>query len=191
MSTLLPTLAAPVPPVAGSGVPARDDCVLRYVLERRAREMPDRDFLRLAHEGVRGESWSYKRFRDLVAETAAALATLGVKQGDTVTVWLPNGLEMVRVWFAINWLGAVYVPINTAYKGNLLAHVIANAGSKLIVASSDLVGRLADVERALLTTAVVIGAALDTIPLVPGLQLLPASALRGRVDKLPPLYRPI
>ena len=63
-----------------------------------------------------------------------SLAALGVKQGDTVTVWLPNGLEMVRVWFAINWLGAVYVPINTAYKGNLLAHVLANAGSKVIVA---------------------------------------------------------
>ena len=172
-------------------MPARDECVLRYVLERRAREMPDRDFLRLAHDGVPGETWSYRRFHDMVAGTAAALAALGVKQDDTVTVWLPNGLEMVRVWFAINWLGAVYVPINTAYKGNLLAHVIANAGSKLIVASSDLVARLAEVERGPLTTAVVVGAGVNTLAPVPGLTLLPASALHSRVETLPSLDRAI
>lgn len=191
MSPSLPPLAPPAAPVVGSGVPARDECVLRYVLAQRAQTMPERDFLRLAHDGAPGETWSYQRFHDLVAGTAAALAALGVRQGDTVTVWLPNGLEMVRVWFAINWLGAVYVPINTAYKGNLLAHVIANAGSRLIVASADLVGRLVDVERAALTTAVLIGADPAAVAPVPGLTMLPADALRGDAQAVPPLERPI
>ncbi|MFX8652965.1 AMP-binding protein, partial [Acinetobacter baumannii] len=91
-----------------------------------------------------------------VERTAAGLAALGVTQGDTVTVWLPNGVEMIRVWFAINWLGATYVPVNTAYRGNLLAHVVANAGAKLIVASADLVARRADIDRAELRACVVI-----------------------------------
>ena len=134
-------------------VPSRDDCVLRYVLQRRADLHPERAFIRLGD----GSSVTYGAFRAAVQRTAAGLASLGVGQGDTVVVWLPNGLDMVRVWFAINWLGAVYVPINTAYRGNLLAHVIANAGARLIVCSIDLVERLAEVDRASLDTVVVMG----------------------------------
>ncbi len=165
-------------------VPSREDCVLRYVLERRARSHPERDFIRRGDGG----SISYEAFRAAVERTAAGLAALGVKQDDTVTVWLPNGVDMIRVWFAINWLGATYVPVNTAYRGNLLAHVLANAGSSLIVASVDLVGRLAEVGRGRLETAVVLGG--DPEP-VPGLQVLPGSVLDADPATLPVLARPI
>ncbi|MFX6435409.1 AMP-binding protein, partial [Acinetobacter baumannii] len=67
-------------------VPARENCVLRYVLERRAALHPDRDFIRQGD----GSAISYGAFRQRVERTAAGLAALGVTQGDTVTVWLPN-----------------------------------------------------------------------------------------------------
>ncbi|HWS73698.1 MAG TPA: AMP-binding protein [Quisquiliibacterium sp.] len=165
-------------------VPTRDECVLRYVLERRAEAQPDKAFIRLGDGGA----ITYREFRDSVVRTAAGLAALGVKQDDTVTVWLPNGVDMIRVWFAINWLGATYVPVNTAYRGNLLAHVLANAGSDVIVASVDLVGRLADIDRARLATAVVLGG--QPAP-VAGLRVLPESALEGDPASLPALARPI
>ena len=165
-------------------IPAREDCVLRYVLERRAQAHPERDFIRRGD----GSAIGYEAFRAAVERTAAGLAALGVKQDDTVTVWLPNGVDMIRVWFAINWLGATYVPVNTAYRGNLLAHVIANAGSSLIVASVDLVGRLAEIDRARLETAVVLGG--DPVP-VQGLRVLPESVLDADPSTLPPLARPI
>ena len=117
-------------------VPSREDCVLRYVLEKRADQHPDKAFMRLPD----GDAISYGAFRASVERAAAGLAALGVKQGDYVNVWLPNGVDMVRIWFAINWLGAVYVPINTAYRGNVLAHVIANGGAELMIVASDLRG---------------------------------------------------
>jgi carnitine-CoA ligase len=134
-------------------VPPRDECVLRYVLERRAALHPERTFIRRND----GSSIGYAEFRTMVESAAAGLASLGVKQGDTVTVWLPNGVEMIRIWFAINWLGAIYVPINVAYRGNLLAHVIANGGSRLMIASHDLVERLNGIDTANLNTLLVIG----------------------------------
>ncbi len=167
-----------------SRIPSRDECVLRYVLERRAREHPERAFIRLADGGT----ISYGEFREQVERTAAGLAALGVGQGDTVTVWLPNGVDMIRVWFGINWLGATYVPVNTAYRGNLLAHVVANAGSSVIVASVDLVARLADIDRARLSTAVVLGG--EPVQ-QPGLRVLPASVLDADPSSLAPLQRPI
>ena len=31
---------------------------------------------------------------------------------------------MVLTWFATNYLGAVFVPLNTAYRGQVLDHVV-------------------------------------------------------------------
>ena len=165
-------------------VPSREDCVLRYVLEKRAEQHPDKPFMRLPD----GDAISYGEFRASVERAAAGLAALGVKQGDYVNVWLPNGVDMVRIWFAINWLGAVYVPINTAYRGNVLAHVIANGGAELMIVASDLVERLAHIDRAQLRTLVVAGGKEHAIP---GMEFVPLEELDADPATLPPLKQPI
>jgi crotonobetaine/carnitine-CoA ligase len=64
---------------------------------------------------------------------AAGLAERGVAQGDHVAVWLFGGREGILTFFAINYLGAVFVPFNTAYKGSLLEHVLRNSDAELLV----------------------------------------------------------
>ena len=106
---------APPAPVGNEStdprIPARDRVVTRSLMERWNRECPDKVFIRFADNG---EQWTYRHFRSLVIQTAIGLQRLGVAQGDHVLVWLPNGREHLRVYFAINYLGAVFVPINTA-----------------------------------------------------------------------------
>src|SRR5262249_36754273 len=96
---------------------------------------------------------------------------------------LPNGPDAIRVWFGLNYLGAVYVPINLAYRGGLLAHVVANSDARLIVAHADLLGRLADIDRAQLTDPVGLG---TDPPPVPGLAVHPAAALEAKGEAPPP-----
>ena len=134
-------------------IPEVDQCVLGAMLERHARERPDAIFG--LFEG--GETWTYGQTRDLVSRTAAGLAEMGVKQGDLVHVWMASGPDAIRVWFALNWLGAVYVPLNLAYKGRLLEHVIAKAQARLIIVDADLAPRLADINRSALTAAAIFG----------------------------------
>lgn len=165
-------------------VPAREDCVMRYVLEKQADLHPDRPYIRLPD----GRAIGYRAFRDEVMRMAAGLAALGVKQGDHVNVWMPNTVDIVRVWFAINWLGAVYVPINTAYRGNLLAHVIANGDARVMIVAADLVERLVPIDRAALTTLVVAG---GDAPAVEGLRRVTLAELDADPATLPPLTRPI
>ena len=62
-------------------------------------------------------------------------------------VWLPNSADCLRVWFGLNYLGAVFVPINTAYRGTLLEHAIALSEARLMIAHADLCPRLHDVDR--------------------------------------------
>jgi crotonobetaine/carnitine-CoA ligase len=73
---------------------------------------------------------------------AAVLHTQGVRKGDRVFVWLPSGKAMVLSWFAINYLGAVYVPLNTAYKGAVLQHVVNAAAGAVMIAHPSLADRL-------------------------------------------------
>ncbi|NLD68608.1 MAG: ATP-dependent acyl-CoA ligase [Limnobacter sp.] len=142
-------------------MPPRDHVVTRSLVDRWARERPNKTFVRFADND---EEWTYRDFRELILQTAVGLQELGVRQGDHVLVWMPNTRENIRVYFAINYLGAVYVPINTAYKGSLLAHVIDNCDAKLAVVHSDLVERLHEVPLARLTDLVVVGAAAEAPP---------------------------
>jgi len=85
-------------------------CVLRYALQRNAREQPDEVFA--AFEG--GERWTFAQTLRAVESVAGNLSELGVRQGDHVVLVLPTSPLALRVMFAINYLGAAYVPINPA-----------------------------------------------------------------------------
>ena len=124
-------------------MPPIDEIVLRNVLERQARERPDKVFA-IFEDGTR---WTYRQTWETALRTANALRQLGVKQDDTVVCWLPNGPDALRVWFGLNCLGAVVVPINLAYRGRLLEHVIRNAAATLIIVHADLALRLDEIDR--------------------------------------------
>jgi len=136
-------------------IPPPETCVLRHVLDRHARERPDAVFACFED----GADWSFAETRRRVRRTAAALQWLGVAQGDPVVVWLPNGPEALRLFLALGYIGAVWVPINTAYRGALLAHVLANAGARVIVADGRLIPRLAEILLTALETLVSTGPA--------------------------------
>jgi crotonobetaine/carnitine-CoA ligase len=165
-------------------VPDADRCVLRPLLDRHAAATPDKVFARFAD----GSAWTWCQTLAIVRRTAIGLAALGVKPGDLVLSWLPNGPDALRVWFGLNYLGAVYVPINLAYRGGVLAHVVANSDARLIVAHADLVGRLAEIDRAALTAAVVLN---GPAPAVPGLAMHGRDALEPPDGELPEPAREI
>jgi crotonobetaine/carnitine-CoA ligase len=132
-------------------IPERQACVLPAMLERWATETPDNPFLLFAD----GETWSFAETRSRARRAAAGFQALGVGRGEHVLSWLPNGTDAILTWFGLNLLGAVYVPVNTSYRGNLLEHVVTLSDARLMVAHSQLLPRLADVGRGLLSDVVV------------------------------------
>lgn len=158
-------------------MPAREDCVIHDLIDRHGQGVPDKTFCVFSD----GSVWTYGQMRNEVRGCAQALQRLGVEQGEFVLCWLPNDKQGLRVMLALNYLGAVYVPINTAYRGGLLEHVIDNSGAKLMIAAAGLVERLKDVKHALLRGVVTIGAAPQPVP---GLQLHAEETLQGQADEL-------
>ena len=135
-------------------IPNRDECVARYLIDRWAEERSDRVYVVFED----GEAWTYRMLREHVRRCAAGLQAHGVRQGDTVAVWLPNGKEVLTAFYAINYLGAIFTPFNTAYRGALLAHVVENSDAKLMLVHTDLVERLAEINTARVQKLIVTGA---------------------------------
>ena len=171
-------------PHPDSRVPGANQCVVRDLLDRWAREKPDRPFAVF----FRGPTWTFRDLRDQVVRTAGALASLGVKQDDRVIVWLPNGPDCLRFWLAINWLGAVYVPINTAYKGRLLEHVLRKSAATILVASAGLLSRLDEIDLGALRQVVVVAGEPRAVQ---GLAVIAAADLEKRRVEPPALDRAI
>jgi crotonobetaine/carnitine-CoA ligase len=154
------------------------------LLDRRANETPDKVFAKFAD----GTEWTYWELHSITTKTAAALQSLGVRQGDHVLSWLPNGADALKVWFGLNYIGAVYIPINTADKGRLLEHVIDNSDAKLIIAHGDLTARLCEVRLAQLKKLVILGTQAEPVS---GLDCFGPEALSGHGLDLKPLERPV
>jgi crotonobetaine/carnitine-CoA ligase len=123
--------------VAEGTYPA-DICVLRYALERNARTRPDEVFA--AFEG--GERWTFAQTLQQVEQLAGNLHQLGVRQGDHVVLVLPTSPMALRAMFAINYLGAAYVPVNPALKGSSLEHVLHNAGAAFAIVHDSVLDRI-------------------------------------------------
>jgi crotonobetaine/carnitine-CoA ligase len=118
--------------------------VLRYVLERHVEERGDKVFVKFAD----GEEWTYADMLERAKRYAAGFRKLGVKQSDHVLSFLPSSPEAMGVWYGLNYIGAVYIPANPSYKGNLLAHVVKNSDARVAVAHRELVDRFGEVDLA-------------------------------------------
>ena len=72
---------------------------------------PDKVFLEIS-----GQKITYRQFDDAIKRTAGMFRTAGIGHGDRVCLFLPNCAEFMYCWFGLSLIGAISVPINTAYK---------------------------------------------------------------------------
>jgi crotonobetaine/carnitine-CoA ligase len=98
---------------------------------------PDRVYLDFS-----GDKYTYARMAAEVERLARGLHSLGVRQGDRVVIFLGASPDSIIAWFATNLLGAIQVPINTAYKGDFLCHQVNDCGARIAICDQDRVGHL-------------------------------------------------
>jgi crotonobetaine/carnitine-CoA ligase len=172
-----------VPTTTDPRIPPRETCVTRYLLQRWDEEVPEKIFAVFED----GETWSNAQLHEKVKHLAAGLASEGVARGDHVAVWMFDGKDAILTFFAINYLGAVFVPFNTAYKGKVLEHVLDNSDGTILVAHSQLLDRLASIDTASVRKVVYVGEA----PSASALETVAYSDLSKSSAAIPELDRPI
>jgi len=150
---------------------------VRALLDANASQHPGLVMLRFDS----GETFTADELRTRVRDMAANLQHLGIRHGDYVLSWLPNGPLSVLLYLSLNYLGAISVPFNIAYRGRLLEHVIATSGASCLIADGRLTDRLQDIDTANLDTVIIDG---DERLAAQGLKQLPVSMLEtpGNAD---------
>lgn len=122
---------------------ARESWVLPQVLEHQARVRADRPCLQWTDEG---EVLTFAEANARVNRLAHGLTAAGIGKGDLVVLYLPNSLDFVLLWWALQKIGAVEVPVGPVQKGAFLAHQLNLSSARTIVTDAELLPRLAEVE---------------------------------------------
>jgi crotonobetaine/carnitine-CoA ligase len=140
-----------------------------FELDRETRTLPGVLAAAVADDPARrflhcdGRDLTVGQLDDASSRIAGALGEWGIARGDRVAVMMANVPDFLDVWFGIVRRGAIEVPVHAAYRGPLLAHILAESGARILFCDAGFVARLAGLELPALERIVVRGA-LDPDP---------------------------
>ena len=98
------------------------------VLERRARQHPDREVFADAKARI-----TYGALKNQVERCAEFLRRIGIKRGDVVTIQLPNRIDFPIVFFALELIGAIANKVNPDFRARELEYILKFSGSRALV----------------------------------------------------------
>ncbi len=110
------------------------------VFQKTVQRFPQKPMIVFRHE-----PYSFEKMDDLSGRLAGGLASIGVRQGDVVSIGIPNGPEVVVSFLAAARLGAIVVPLNIMLKRKELAYVFKECPVKAAItfqAHAEIMGQL-------------------------------------------------
>lgn len=88
---------------------------------------------RAAIVGEDGRVWSFVALHERAEAWARALAAAGLRAGDRVAAVLEPSAEAIVAMLGAMRAGAAWVPVNTRYRDEERAHVLADSGARLLL----------------------------------------------------------
>jgi crotonobetaine/carnitine-CoA ligase len=111
---------------------------------------------------MRHREWTFKEFDGLTDACAAGFSHLAITLQENVSLLLPNCIEFAIAWFGLAKIGAVAAPVNTSFRGAVLASAFNLVDSRVLVVHQDLLPALLEILAELpnIREVVVVGEAL-------------------------------
>jgi crotonobetaine/carnitine-CoA ligase len=103
----------------------------------RAAQQPARRIVRFADSAL-----TYGALDERSNRVARALADLGLRAGDRAALMAHNGPAAVEAWVGLTKAGIVEVPVNTAFRGDILAYQLAQSGARAVIVDAALAERV-------------------------------------------------
>jgi fatty-acyl-CoA synthase len=107
------------------------------MLRRSAGRHPDRPALLFADR-----TWTYTELDDAVTRAAQLLLDLGLERGDRVAAYGRNSDAYLLAYLGCARAGLVHVPVNYALRGDELAYLVTDSGSKAVLVDPSLLPAL-------------------------------------------------
>ena len=113
-----------------------------------------------------GRKITYKLFWEYIDRCAKSFKSLGVREGDVVTICMPNTPEAVIAFFACNKIGAVANMIHPLSAEEEIKHYINSTKSVLLVAFNQCYNKIRNIIKDTNIYKVVIVSASESMPLI-------------------------
>jgi fatty-acyl-CoA synthase len=114
------------------------------VLEWRAQTSPSKACL----IGL-GKRHTYADVYERVNSLAQGLMDLGIGRGDVVAILLYNCCEYLEITFAVNQIGAVWLPLNYRLAGDEFQYILEDSGAKCLVTEPEFVPTISAIQKKL------------------------------------------
>jgi crotonobetaine/carnitine-CoA ligase len=129
-----------------------------------------------------GETCTFADVDRLSDELALGLLDLGVEPGQPVASILDNTIDAVTVWLAVNKIGAISAPVNTAFRGAFLRAQLADCTARVVIAEGEYAERVAAVADGLPCLTHLFSRGGEPPSLAGPVVCAPLDALRARGD---------
>jgi fatty-acyl-CoA synthase len=80
-----------------------------------------------------GQRWTFADLHARVDAAAKGLLEVGIAPGDKVALWMVNRPEWIEAMFAVMKIGAILVPINTRFRTEDMAYVLAQCDATAVI----------------------------------------------------------
>jgi crotonobetaine/carnitine-CoA ligase len=91
---------------------------------------------------TRTDTISFRDAESLSNRLAHGLTDLGIGKGDHVLILMPDCIDHLIAWCALSKVGAVDIPVNTAFMGELLRHVVNDSRARTIICDASYLDQL-------------------------------------------------
>lgn len=114
----------------------------------------------------KGAKISYQEMVKLTDRLAAGLASLGIKKGDRVGLFIPNTPQFVMAYFAVLKIGGVVVATNPLYSAHEIEHQANDSGMEIMIVMSNFYNRVKEVQAKTKIRQLVVTNIKETLPSV-------------------------
>jgi long-chain acyl-CoA synthetase len=90
-----------------------------------------------------GRSISYRELRDATDRLASALASLGIRKGDRIALYLLNSPQFIIAYFAALKCGATVTPISPVYTSHEVRYQLQDSGARAVICQDILYEKVA------------------------------------------------
>ncbi len=132
---------------------------LYYFLETSAEKYPNRPCTIF-----KGAKISYQEMVNLTDRLAAGLASLGIKKGDRVGLFIPNTPQFVMAYFAVLKIGGIVVSTNPLYSAKEIEYQAKDSGMEVMIVMSNFYNRVKEVQSKTKIRQLIVTNIKETLP---------------------------
>jgi long-chain acyl-CoA synthetase len=112
-----------------------------------------------------GETFTYRRLKNLIDRFATSLARLGVKKSDKVMLYVSNSAQWVIAFFSIQKIGATVVPVPPIYTSFEIEYMINDSGAETVICLDTNFGYVKEILSKTCLKRVIVTNLIDLLPL--------------------------